>query len=76
MATQETFTIDECEEAFVRDFCPYKGSPDPLVVWRAAWNSAVAAERERLASLAESNEDSAGFRSLSAAEIRAGRIGA
>lgn len=38
----DTFTIDACEEAFVRDFCPYKGSPDPLVVWRAAWNAARA----------------------------------
>ena len=31
-------------------------------------------ERERLAKLAESQEDSAGFHSLSAAEIRAGRM--
>jgi hypothetical protein len=36
----ETFSIDECDEAFVRDFMPYKGSPDPHVVWRAAWKSA------------------------------------
>ena len=36
----------------------------------------VAAERERLARLAESNEDSAGFHTLSASEIRAGAIGA
>ena len=43
---------------------------------RAAWNAAVVAERERLARLAETNEDSAGFHSLSAAEIRAGRVGA
>lgn len=42
MTMQETFTIDACEEAFVRDFCPYKGSPDPLVVWRAAWQAARA----------------------------------
>jgi hypothetical protein len=34
------------------------------------------AERERLARLAESQEDDAGYHSLSAAEIRAGRIGA
>lgn len=38
----DTFSIDACEEAFVRDFCPYKGSPDPLVVWRAAWKAAIA----------------------------------
>lgn len=37
---------------------------------------AVAAERERLARLAESLEDSAGIHSLSADEIRSGRIGA
>jgi hypothetical protein len=37
---------------------------------------AAAAERERLARLAESQEDDAGYHSLSAAEIRAGRIGA
>ena len=36
----------------------------------------VTAEIERLARLAETNEDSAGFHSLSAAEIRAGRVGA
>jgi hypothetical protein len=36
----------------------------------------LAAERERLARLAESQEDDAGYHSLSAAEIRAGRIGA
>lgn len=35
----ETFAINQAEEAFVRDFCPYKGSPDPLVVWKAAWKS-------------------------------------
>lgn len=40
---RETFQIDECDEAFVRDFMPYKGTPDPHVVWRAAWNSARAA---------------------------------
>ena len=39
----EKFTIDECEEAFVREFCPYKGSPDPLIVWRSAWASAYSA---------------------------------
>lgn len=43
-ATQpDKFCIDACEEAFVRDFCPYQGSPDPLVVWRAAWQAALAA---------------------------------
>lgn len=46
-----TFAINECEESFVRDFCPYRGNPDPLVVWRAAWAAcaaaAVLAERER-----------------------------
>jgi hypothetical protein len=36
----------------------------------------AAQERERLARLAESQEDDAGYYSLSAAEIRAGRIGA
>lgn len=48
-----TFAINECEEAFVRDFCPYRGSPDPLVVWHAAWAAAVLAERERCAKLLE-----------------------
>ncbi len=43
----ETFTINEAEEAFVRDFCPYKGSPDPLIVWRAAWASCSAALAQR-----------------------------
>jgi hypothetical protein len=46
-----TFSIDACEEAFVRDFCPYKGNPDPLTVWRAAWqarDAEIAALRERL----------------------------
>lgn len=43
-----TFSIDECEEAFVRDFCPYRGSPDPLVVWRAAWTSATVAAGRRI----------------------------
>jgi hypothetical protein len=42
-ASGDTFRIDECEEAFVRDFCPYKGNPDPLIVWRAAWKSSRAA---------------------------------
>jgi len=36
----------------------------------------LSAERERLARLAESREDNAGYHSLSATEIRAGRIGA
>jgi len=48
--------------------------------WRASCGReiriAVAAERERLALLAESIEDSAGFHSLSADEIRRGRVGA
>ena len=43
---------------------------------RAAWGAATAVECERLAQLAESNEDSAGFHTLSADEIRAGKIGA
>lgn len=38
---QETYSIDACDEAFVEDFLPYKGSPDPHVVWRAAWQSAM-----------------------------------
>ena len=42
---------------------------------QAAWSAAAVVERERLARLAETNEDSAGFHSLSAAEIRAGRVG-
>lgn len=49
--------------------------PEREVV-RLHWPEDITAERERLALLAESQEDSAGFHSLSAAEIRAGRIGA
>lgn len=30
----------ECHAAFEKDFCPYKGSPDPWVVWQAAWQAA------------------------------------
>lgn len=40
-----------------------------------ALDAAVAAERERLALMAESQEDDAGFHSLSADEIRRGRLG-
>jgi hypothetical protein len=36
----QTYSMDACDEAFVRDFCPYKGSPDPFVVWHAAWRAA------------------------------------
>lgn len=56
----DTFTIDACEEAFVRDFCPYKGSPDPLVVWRAAWQSARAHALKEAAEECENEE--LGFR--------------
>lgn len=37
----ESYSIDACDEAFVRDFMPYKGRPEPLAVWRAAWESAT-----------------------------------
>lgn len=42
-APAEESYIDRCDAAFVRDFCPYKGSPDPHTVWRAAWRSALTA---------------------------------
>lgn len=34
-------TIDGMTESFQNEFCPYKGSPDPWIVWRAAWQSAL-----------------------------------
>lgn len=30
----------ECRAAYEKDFCPYKGNPDPWVVWQAAWIAA------------------------------------
>lgn len=32
---------DNAHLAFVRDFTPYRGSPDPYVVWHAAWASCL-----------------------------------
>jgi hypothetical protein len=58
---------------------PERGSfalPELLELARLSYSAGAAAERERLARLAESQEDDAGYHSLSAAEIRAGRIGA
>lgn len=34
---------DQCDQAYLRDFVPYRGNPDPLRVWRTAWNSCCAA---------------------------------
>ena len=45
---------------------------DPTNRYTALIEAVVAAERERLAKLAEQDEDNAGFHSLSASEIRAG----
>jgi hypothetical protein len=41
----DSFAIDACECAFVEKFLPYKGNPDPLVVWRAAWEACRAQAR-------------------------------
>jgi hypothetical protein len=34
---------DASEQAAFEAWCPYRGSPDPRVVWAAAWKAALAA---------------------------------
>lgn len=37
-------TDDKMREAFEAKLCPYRGSPDPWVVWQAAWHAATQAQ--------------------------------